>query len=184
MAALRSCAFTGHRPAHFSFQYDELAPGCVQLKSVLEKKILRLYHRGITDFYTGCALGVDLWVGEAALSLKRQNPDLQLHCIIPFEGQERRWKADDRDRYSSLLKQSYEVLVLSPRYFSGCYHARNRFLVDHTDVLLGVYDYKNEEPSGTGYTVHYALDHNKPVLLIHPETLAIYARTPGSRLGS
>ena len=90
MAALRSCAFTGHRPAHFSFQYDELAPGCVQLKSVLEKQILRLYHRGITDFYTGCALGVDLWAGEAVLSLKRQNPDLQLHCIIPFEGQERR----------------------------------------------------------------------------------------------
>lgn len=30
MAALRSCAFTGHRPAHFSFQYDESAPGCVQ----------------------------------------------------------------------------------------------------------------------------------------------------------
>ena len=35
MAALCSCAFTGHRPAHFSFQYDESAPGCVQLKSVL-----------------------------------------------------------------------------------------------------------------------------------------------------
>ena len=90
MAALCSCAFTGHRPAHFSFQYDESAPGCIQLKSVLEKQILRLYHRGITDFYTGCALGVDLWAGEAVLSLKRQNPDLQLHCIIPFEGQERR----------------------------------------------------------------------------------------------
>ena len=94
MAALCSCAFTGHRPAHFSFQYDESAPGCVQLKSVLEKQILRLYHRGVTDFYTGCALGVDLWAGEVVLSLKRQNLDLQLHCIIPFEGQERRWKAD------------------------------------------------------------------------------------------
>ena len=76
------------------------------------------------------------------------------------------------------------MLVLSPRYFSGCYHARNRFLVDHTDVLLGVYDYKNEEPSGTGYTVYYALYHNKPVLLIHPEILAIYARTPLLPLGS
>ena len=184
MAALCSCAFTGHRPAHFSFQYDESAPGCVQLKSVLEKQILRLSHRGVTDFYTGCALGVDLWAGEVVLSLKQKNPDLQLHCIIPFEGQERRWKATDRDRYSSLLKKSCEVLVLSPRYFSGCYHARNRFLVDHTDVLLGVYDYKNEELSGTGYTVHYALSHNKPVLLIHPETLAIYAKPPLLPLGS
>lgn len=30
MTALRSCAFTGHRPAHFSFQYDESATGCVR----------------------------------------------------------------------------------------------------------------------------------------------------------
>ena len=57
-------------------------------------------------------------------------------------------------------------------------------MVDHTDVLLGVYDYKNEEPSGTGYTVQYALSHNKPVLLIHPETLAIYAKPPLLPLGS
>ena len=183
MTALHSCAFTGHRPAHFSFQYDESAPGCVQLKAVLEKQILRLYSRGVTDFYTGCALGVDLWAGEAVLSLKRQNPDLQLHCIIPFEGQERRWKSADRDRYSSLLNQSCEVLVLSPRYFSGCYHARNRYLVDHTDVLLGVYDYKNEESSGTGYTVLYAMSRDKPVLLIHPETLAVYASKSASWSG-
>ena len=167
MAVLTSCAFTGHRPSHFSFQYDESAPGCIRLKAVLEKQILRLHHRGVTDFYSGCALGVDLWAGEAVLSLKQQNPDLQLHCIIPFEGQERRWKAADRDRHSNLLKRSCEVLVLSPRYFSGCYHARNRYLV-----------------GGTGYTVHYALSHNKPVLLIHPETLVVYARAPVSPSGA
>ena len=83
MAVLTSCAFTGHRPSHFSFQYDESAPGCIRLKAVLEKQILRLHHRGVTDFFSGCALGVDLWAGEAVLSLKQQNPDLQLHCIIP-----------------------------------------------------------------------------------------------------
>ena len=102
MAALRSCAFTGHRPTHFSFQYDESAPGCVQLKSVLEKQILRLYHRGVTDFYTGCALGVDLWAGDVVLSLNQKTPDLTRHCHIPFEVQKRGWKAQDRARYSTL----------------------------------------------------------------------------------
>ena len=53
MAVLTSCAFTGHRPSHFNFPYDKSAPGCIQRKAVLEKQILRLHHRGVTDFYTG-----------------------------------------------------------------------------------------------------------------------------------
>ena len=54
-----SCAFTGHRPTRFSFKYDEEHPDCTQLKNVLGEQIALLYQQGVTDFYTGCALGVD-----------------------------------------------------------------------------------------------------------------------------
>lgn len=67
-AQATACAFTGHRPTRFTFKHDEAHPDCIELKKVLSKQIDFLYHHGVTDFYTGCALGVDMWAGEAVLS--------------------------------------------------------------------------------------------------------------------
>ena len=57
--ANRCCAFTGHRPAKFPWKYDEKAPRCVELKAVLAHQIDKLAAAGVTDFFTGMALGVD-----------------------------------------------------------------------------------------------------------------------------
>ena len=37
-----------------------------------------------------------------------------------------------------------------------CYYIRNRYLADHADTVLAVYDMNANKGSGTGYTVHYA----------------------------
>lgn len=160
---MRICAFTGHRPTRFAFKYNEAAPTCAKLKNVLAKQIARLYRCGVTQYLTGCALGVDMWAGAAILALAEQYPELSLRCIVPFAGQERQWTTAQQARYNALLQRSSQTVII-----------RDRYLVDNSDVLLAVYDGEAKKRSGTGYTVRYAQSTGKPVLLIHPDTLKIY----------
>ena len=81
------CAFTGHRPHKFPWRYDETDSRCVALKAVLTEQITALTETGITDFFSGCADGVDCWAALIVLELREKNPALKLHCILPYKGQ-------------------------------------------------------------------------------------------------
>lgn len=111
-AQVTACAFTGHRPTQFTFKYDEAHPDCIELKDVLAKQIDFLYRHGVTDFYTGSALGVDMWAGEAVLSVMELHPEVKLHCIVPFAGQERKWTAEQQVRYHAMLFRSSETVIM------------------------------------------------------------------------
>lgn len=161
-----SCAFTGHRPTRFSFKYDETHPVCIELKKVLGEQIDFLYRQGVTDFYTGCALGIDLWAGEAVLALMELHPEIKLHCVVPFTAQDQKWTPEQQVRYHALLDRSDDVIITQEKYSKDCYYIRNRYLVDHADVLLAVYDMQANKRSGTGYTVHNAQAQNKPIIAI------------------
>lgn len=175
---MESCSFTGHRPAHFSFGYEEGHPQCTALKRKLLRTIEALYlQKGITRFFTGCALGADLWAGEAVLFLMKQHQDMELICVVPFAGQEKQWSAEQQGRYFRLLNRCTRVITLAPdlagRKMADCYFQRNQYLVDHSDLLFAVYDMEFKGRSGTGHTVRYARSQGKPVLLLHPEKLKL-----------
>lgn len=106
-----SCAFTGHRLTRFSFEYDETHPACIELKKVLAEQIDFLYKQGITDFYTGCALGIDLWAGEAVLALMELHPEIKLHCVVPFAAHDQKWTPEQQARYHALLDRSSDVFL-------------------------------------------------------------------------
>ncbi len=46
-----------------------------------------------------------------------------------------------------------DVIVLNKHYKSGCYHERNRYMVDNSSKLICYYDGSS---GGTRYTVGYA----------------------------
>ena len=166
-----TCAFTGHRPKSFPWKYNEAAPDCVLLKEVLAKQIKLLAERGVTDWLSGMAQGVDLWAAEIVLDLKKKNPALCLHCILPCEGQERKWPASEQERYCSILWQADEVIYVNREYTADCMLARNRYLVEHSSVLLAVYNgaYRN----GTGMTVRYAKQLRREVIVIDPVSRSV-----------
>ena len=60
-------------------------------------------------------------------------------------------------------------MLISRRYTQGCYHQRNRYLVDHADALLAVYNGLPE--GGTAYTVKYAHSRAKEIVLLDPNNL-------------
>ena len=145
------CAFTGHRPKSFPWKDSETAPGCVLLKETLAEQIKWLTKRGVTEFLSGMAQGVDLWATEIVLDLKKENPALRLHCILPCEGQEREWSASEQERYRSILRQADEAICVNQEYTADCMLVRNRYLVEHSSVLLAVYN--GTYRSGTGMTI-------------------------------
>ena len=152
-----ACAFTGHRPKSFPWGYDENAPSCVLLKEVLASQISALAEQGVTDFLSGMAQGVDLWCAQIVLDLRKKNPALKLHAILPCVCQE---------HYRSILAQANEVIYVGQEYSRNCMLKRNRCLVDHSSILLAVYN--GTYQSGTGMTVRYAQRLKREIIIIDP----------------
>ena len=161
-----ACAFTGHRPKKLPWRYDETDSRCVALKEKLTEQIARLAEAGVTDFFSGMAEGTDVYCAQIVLDLRKKKPALNLHCVLPCEGQADRWGDLARERYHTILKQADFVEHVSRKYYDGCMLARNRRLVDQAGILLAVYN--GERRGGTAATVRYAQKMGREIIMIDP----------------
>lgn len=157
-------SFTGYRPQKLPF-FSEEDPMCVDLKQRISIQIEKLIASGAGEFFTGMALGVDMWCAEAVLELKELYPEIKLTAVIPCRGQEANWNAGEQTRYHGILDRCDKVLCLAERYSKDCMMVRNRTLVDLCDLLIAVYDGK---PGGTRYTVDYAKKRGRKTIVIPP----------------
>ena len=165
------CAFTGHRPHKFPWKYNESDERCAALKAALTGQITRLVDAGVTDFYSGGADGVDCWAALSVLELRKKNPALRLHCILPHKGQADKWSDSAQDRYHSILKQSDSIEYVSHDYYDGCMIDRNHRLVEATGQLLAVYN--GERRGGTAATVRYVRKLRRKVVILDPISLTV-----------
>ena len=161
----KCCAFTGHRPSKFPWGYNEADARCVALKMALAEQIVKLVDAGYTDFFSGMAEGTDTWTALAVLALKKENPALMLHCILPCKGQADKWSASARELYYSILGQADEVVYVGQEYSKDCMLKRNRYLVDHAACLLAVYN--GEWRGGTAMTVRYARKLGREIIILN-----------------
>ena len=173
---MKICAFTGHRPKSFSWGYNENAPGCVMLKEVLAAQISALAERGVTDWLSGMAQGTDLWCAQIVLDLKKKNPALKLHALLPCKGQESKWPAAAQALYRSILEQADDVFFVGRAYSPDCMLERNRYMVNRASILLAVYN--GTYRSGTGMTMRYAQKLGREVIIIDPTSRHITYRPP------
>ena len=165
------CAFTGHRPHKLPWRYNEADGRCLTLKAALSEQITRLVDVGVTDFYSGGADGVDCWASLIVLELRKKNPALKLHLILPHEGQADKWSDSAQERYHSILKKADSVEYVSREYYDGCMLDRNHRLVEATGVLLAVYN--GEWRGGTAATVRYARKLGRGIIILNPITLEV-----------
>ena len=142
----KTCAFTGHRPQSLPFGFDE------------------------SDFITGMALGVDMYAAEIVLDLKSKYPHITLESAIPCETQAIKWSVASRERYYNIAAKCDKETMLQREYTPDCMDKRNRYMVDHADYILAVW---NGCPSGTGNTVRYAHKKGKSIIVINPVSLDV-----------
>ena len=165
------CAFTGHRPHKLPWRYNEADSRCSALKAALARQITQLIDAGVTDQLSGGADGVDCWASLIVLELRKKNPALKLHLILPHEGQADKWSDSAQERYHSILKKADSVEYVSREYYDGCMLDRNHRLVEATGVLLAVYN--GEWRGGTAATVRYARKLGRDTIILNPITLEV-----------
>lgn len=179
---MKTCAVTGHRPTRFKFKYNENYAGCKRLKKRLHDQFILLYGQGVRRFLVGGALGVDMWSGEILLKLKEQPEysDIELVIVLPHPGHDARWDERSKKRMAFLRAHCTECITVGTGLGPESCYKRNRYLVDHADCLIAVYDNERTMRSGTGQTVRYAEQQGKPVMLIHPDTGVVSESTPAA----
>lgn len=149
-----SCCFTGHRPGKLPWGYDEEDPRCLALKRRIADAAEAAYEEGYRHFLCGMALGCDLYFCEAVLALREARPGVTVEATIPCPTQADAWAPDQRERYKRLVEAcDFETLV-SAQYTPYCMQRRDRYMVDHSSLLIAAFD---GTPGGTQYTMQYAM---------------------------
>ena len=149
-----TCSFTGHRPEKLPWRGDESDPRCLALKERLAAAVEDAYDKGMRHFLCGMARGADFYFCDAVLELRERRSGVMLEAVIPCEEQAARWSERERERWFSLVERCDGETMLQHHYDKGCMLRRNRYLVDHSSMLIAVYD---GMLGGTMYTLSYAM---------------------------
>ena len=162
-----TCCFTGHRPSKLPWGEREGDPRCLALKAELDRRLRAIYDRGYRHFICGMALGCDLYFGEAVLALREERPDVRLEAAIPCQSQPDRWSAEHQARYRAILERCDWETLVQRLYDPGCMLRRNRYMVDHSSLVLSVFD---GTAGGTMGTLAYALSQGVETEIVDLET--------------
>ena len=140
------CCFTGHRPEKLNMPETEVI-------AWLESEIRRAIDDGFVTFISGMARGVDIWAAEIVLRLRDKGKPIHLICASPFEGFEKSWSDDWKQRYNEVMRQADIVKFVCKGYSRACFQIRNEWMVDRSARVIAVY---NGLQGGTKNTIEYA----------------------------
>ena len=149
-----TCCFTGHRPQRLPWGDNEADLRCQAVKARLTRAVAEAYDRGYRHFLCGMAQGCDLYFCEAVLALRERYPEVTVEAAIPCPTQADAWPEAERRRYRRLVEQCDMETMVSDTYSPACMQRRDRYMVDHSMLLIAAFD---GTAGGTRYTVEYAL---------------------------
>lgn len=135
----KTCCVTGHR--------DIPASKIDAVKYSLYREIQAAIADGYARFISGFADGSDLLFAAIVAEEKQRNPALFLEAAIPYRG---RMQTPNRE-FQRLLLVCDQV---RESYIPSCYMERNRYMVDHSQRVIAVYD--GRKYGGTFSTIRYA----------------------------
>lgn len=150
---MRICCFTGHR----NIPADARLALTLRLDSTLEA----LIAEGYTDFRAGGALGFDMLAALRVLRAKEKHQGIKLHLILPCRDQAKNWREGEQLLWQELIDRADSVRFLFDTYRSGCMYARNRALVDGSELCVA---YITKRQGGTFYTCSYAQERGVRIL--------------------
>lgn len=140
----KTCCVTGHR--------DVPQKKINQIKAELQREVEKAVSDGFTCFMGGFAEGVDQYFAEIVLELKKANPALDLVAVIPYR--KRLDNLMENGRTYEMLEACADIVVIREEYQPSVYSHRNRYMVEHSDRVIAVYD--GREKGGTVRTIRFA----------------------------
>lgn len=161
-----TCCFSGYRPHKFDFDFYGNDPRFAKLESDLTNAILKSIDEGYDTFLCGGAMGFDLLGGEIVLLLKNKFPNIKLISFIAFDGQEKSFPGEWKERYHNVLNGSDSVRKVCKKYTRGCYHLRNYEMIYSSSRVITYFDGRS---GGTANTIAIAQREKLNILNICPE---------------
>ena len=81
---------------------------------------------------------MDQYFAEIILELQDENPNLKLIAVLPY--QKRMGSLCQKEHTNALLDACAEVIVIQEEYRPNVYAKCNRYMVEHSDRVIAVYD--------------------------------------------
>jgi uncharacterized phage-like protein YoqJ len=157
--------FTGHRPDKLGGYHNHQMHD--RVREMLRKTIAGLAEL-VTEphFITGMALGVDQWAARILIDM-----GLPFTAAVPCPNQSERWPKNSQIEYNFILARAAHIETISPTYTPDCMHKRNKWMVDHSSIVIAVWDGSD---GGTAHCVRYAerADHTPVIVRIEPQLAA------------
>ena len=157
------CCFTGHRPKFFPWRENVSDNRAQALLDGLEQEIRRAVAEGYTTFLHGGALGVDAWAAQIVLLLKREYSQLKLIAVLPFP--EYNIAVSD-ETYQHTIAASDKIIITGNQRGIDALTARDRYMIDHSNRLIAVYDERSQIRSGTYRALRYAEEQRLEIVRI------------------
>ena len=140
------CCFSGSRDLS-GLNIQELTQS---LNNILEDLI---ENGGFTDFRTGGARGFDTLAALCVLKMKRKYPHIKLHLLLPCKTQDKYFSHLEKGLYQYTINGADSVTYVQEHYSREAMFARNRALVDGSDLCIACLE---RLEGGTYQTVNYA----------------------------
>jgi len=123
---------------------------------------LRPFATDEVRFYIGGAAGID----TATLGWLAEHTSARLTVVVPCTVADQPTTAAEaiaRWKHQGRLDEVVELRA--PELGTAAYHARNRWMVDRSEFVIG-FPRGTDPASGTWYTLTYAADQGKPRLVV------------------
>lgn len=126
---------------------------------------------GINHFFVGMALGSDQLAAKVLMSR-----NLPWTAVIPCANQSELWSLQHRKESDRLLRYAENQVIIKPNYTADCMHIRNKYMIDHSDVCIAIYD--GRFTGGAFKTYCMAVKKFMPVIKVHPKTKEVSIYQP------
>ena len=140
---MRRLWLTGYRSYELTVFQDDY-PKAAVVKRVLTQRLTSLLEEDDDEFWviTGPQLGVEQWGAAVALELKKNFRQLKVAMMLPFADFGQQWNATNRDRLLNLRDRVDFAREVTTKPYESPEQLRlyQRFMLDHTDSMLMVYD--------------------------------------------
>lgn len=162
------CCVTGHRSKGFPFKRDLDNVAYMEYEYLLHCEIEKLIYMGYTDFISGMAEGADMDFADDVLFWRSNLDDdiyhITLEAALPYPPKPAKTDSERLKMRDWVLQQCDYKHIVSPYYHKGCMQKRNCYMVDKSDLVLAVWNGKEE--GGTWNTIKYARSKGKSIRYI------------------
>ena len=140
----KACAFISSSLNELGIGYDFEGSRSVSMKLILANYIIEMRKKGVRDFFSVCEEGVELWAAEIIVYFMRNDPDIRLHCLIPYEEQAAKWPECVREVYYTVLEEATDVTFIHRHYKEDCLLEARQMAMEQCGNIFALMVYGKE----------------------------------------